>query len=262
MVDFLEKEVKVLSHPLFGDISEPRPNNSPLQAATRSSPLQRSKSSFATTTTVTSEPTAHNITNQSVASRELDSESCLYCGESHPLCMCLKLNSVSQREKIEFLKSKGICFGCLKAAGHMSIECRSRLTCDECHLKHPTILHVHNQDKVLETASITSALVSLQAYGCNGAGDQNCTLSVVPVQVKSNKGDKVLQTYAFLDPGSTATFCTNRLKTKLKLQGKKTNMLLRTIGQERIVKGSVLTGLQVSKLGCNQFMELPETFTH
>ena len=117
--------------------------------------------------------------------------------------------------------------------GHMSKKCRSHLPCDECNLKHPTILNIHNQDKGSkpQETPVSSALVSLQAGGCTG--DQDSTLFIIPVQLKSVKGDKVLQTYAFLDPGSTATFCTSSCMKKLNLQGKKTHVMLRTMGQEK-----------------------------
>ena len=257
MVSFLESQVKVLSHPLFGDISDTRAS-----ASLQSRPSPRShvrESSFATTIAATNhtELTRQDTANQSVASKDLSSELCLYCGELHLLLRCSELNKISQKEKIEFLKTKGICFGCLKP-GHINKQCRGRLVCDECHLNHPTILHVHNQDKL----PVSSALVSLQTYGCTGAGDQDCTLSIVPVQLKSKRGDKVVQTYAFLDPGSTATFCTNRLVRKLNLQGTHTNILLRTLGQESVVNSQILTGLEVSKLDSNEFVDLPETFTH
>lgn len=173
MVNFLENQVKILSHPLFGDISDVRP--SPIMKAVNpSKPLPRSNikgSSFATTVTsashaVTLKSTGHKMQKLPVVSKEMSSESCLYCEESHPLFRCSKLNKIPQREKIEFLRGKGICFGCLKVA-HMSKECRNRLTCDECNLKHPTILHVHNKDKVSRSEETmgSSALVSLQAHG-------------------------------------------------------------------------------------------------
>lgn len=98
---------------------------------------------------------------------------------------------------------------------------------------------------------MSSALVSLQAGGCTGAGDQDCTLSIFPVQLKSVKGDKVLQTYAFLDPGSTATFCTISCIKKLNLPGTKTHIMLRSMGQERVVESQILTGLEVSGLDSN-----------
>ena len=200
MVSFLENQVKMLSHPLFGDISEARPNTSS-QPASRSRPPPRShisESSFVTNTSATNHTVTSELTTPSTSK-----ESCLYCGEVHPLSRCSELSKISQMEKIGFLKAKGVCFGCLKA-GHMNKECRSRLSCDECHQNHPTVLH--NQDETPEIP-VSSALVSLQAYGYTGAGGQDCTLPIVPVKLKSTKGGKVLQTYALLDPGSTATFC-------------------------------------------------------
>lgn len=49
------------------------------------------------------------------------------------------------------------------------------------------------------------------------------------------KGNKIIHTYAFLDPGSTATFCRDKLMHQLNMRGKETfyNILLRTMGQER-----------------------------
>lgn len=47
---------------------------------------------------------------------------------------------------------------------------------------------------------------------------------------------------------------------KLNLQGKRTNILLRTMGQEKVVESQVISGLEVSKLDGNQFVELTETY--
>lgn len=66
------------------------------------------------------------------------------------------------------------------------------------------------------------------------------------VQVKSTKGNDVIQTYAFLDPGSTATFCSEHLMHKLNIIGKITNFLLKTMGHERVVPAYSLLGLEVS----------------
>lgn len=49
------------------------------------------------------------------------------------------------REKIDFLKKRGVCFGCLKV-GHMSKDCNSSLTCDVCNKNHPEILHIEQKD--------------------------------------------------------------------------------------------------------------------
>lgn len=47
---------------------------------------------------------------------------------------------------------------------------------------------------------------------------------------------------------------------KMNLQGTKTNIMLRTMGQERVVESQILPELEVSKLD-DKFFDLPETFT-
>lgn len=47
----------------------------------------------------------------------------------------------------------------------------------------------------------------------------------------------------------------------LNSQGKKSHIMLRTMGQEKVVESQILTGLEVSKLDSNQFVEFPKTFT-
>lgn len=90
----------------------------------------------------------------------------------------------------------------------------------------------------------------LVSSGLTGAGDQDCKLPIVPVQVKSNKGSRIINTYAFLDKGSTAVFCTESLMHKLHLTGREGNILLRTMGQERVVSGHIVSGLEVAALDC------------
>ncbi|XP_077998381.1 uncharacterized protein LOC144451421 [Glandiceps talaboti] len=66
---------------------------------------------------------------------------CCYCQDSHhSLESCQRLERKPVTERLEFLKSWGICFGCLKS-GHMKKDCRRRVTCSHCHKKHPTVLH-------------------------------------------------------------------------------------------------------------------------
>lgn len=152
--------------------------------------------------------------------------------------------------KIGFLKENGICFGCL-CTGHISKDCRKRISCSRCSFKHPTILHK------LEL-HVDNTLVS---SGLTGAGDQDCKLPIVPVQIKSNKGTKVVITYAFLDQGSTAVFCTESLMQKLHLTGRKGRILLRTMGQEKVVSSNIVSGLEVAALEGDKFLELPRAYT-
>lgn len=120
------------------------------------------------------------------------------------------------------------------------------------------ILPNPNLTKLKETA-INSALVS--ADHATGAS-RECALAIMPVQVKVAKGSKTIKTYAFLDPGSLATFCTENLMNQLNAKGRRTEILLRTMGQERPVKSYELTGLEVGSMDGSAYIDLPKVYTH
>nr|XP_054607751.1 uncharacterized protein LOC129167238 [Nothobranchius furzeri] len=266
MVTFLEHQVKILSHPLFVDISETRPSLAAKEVPRNKGSIKTNIKGSTFVTAIAPSDCAISSPSvlpkpqvQPVATRSPAPEACPYCDQSHSLMKCPKLTRIPQKDKIEFLKGKGICFGCFKV-GHMSKECKNRLTCDKCNRKHPTILHSDKEQAKAQETPVSSALVSHKADVCTDGGE-DCTLSIVPVKIKSKKGDQVFQTYAFLDPGSTATFITNKLKKKLNVQGPKINILLRTMGQERLVSSCFATGLEISGLQSNSFVELPEVYT-
>lgn len=145
----------------------------------------------------------------------------------------------------------------------MSKHCRKRISCKTCSLKHPTVLHkepVRSAD-LTERSTEVSVDNTLISSGLTGAGDQDCKLPIVPVQVKSKKGNKTVTTYAFLDQGSTAVFCTESLMNKLNLTGTKRNILLRTMGQEKVVSSNMVSGLEVAALNGEEFLELPKAYT-
>lgn len=266
IVQFLEKQVKIMRDPLFGDIQD---SSSTPKKDVRASELQpRSNikgNSFATTVGMTEKKVDREIR------RERDSpvvKSCLFCGSGHCLDMCPLLERRTHVEKMTFLKEKGVCFCCL-CTGHMSKDCRRRLHCKVCGLKHPTMLHIFAKEKEAdpaqkkEEAETTRAEVSIsvQSSGLTGAGEHDCALSILPVRVKSKKSQRTIITYAFLDPGSSASFCTVDLMRKLNLTGRRTSILLRTMGQEKVVGSHVVSDLEIAGLDEHVFCELPDLYT-
>lgn len=194
-VEFVGKQVKIATDPVFGNIVE-----APLGGRS----LIRSKpkgSSFATSATITGMEDLRK-TNKGV--------SCLCCGEEHFLNSCTMLTKKKHKKKMNFLKKKGICFSCL-CVGHISRDCKKQITCKVCGSEHPSNLHVFQRDKSEEPKqAVGSALISVQSSSLTGAGKDSCALSVLPVCVKSKNGNKIVETYAFLDPGSSVTFCIGR----------------------------------------------------
>lgn len=105
-------------------------------------------------------------------------------------------------------------------------------------------------------------MLPLKTCGQIGAGgDGDCALSIVSVQVKSSKGQSVSQTYAYLDPGSSATFGSERLMHSLKLKGNRTNIVLKTMGNQKTIISTSLIGLDESSLLDDIFYSPPEVFT-
>ncbi|KAJ0002709.1 hypothetical protein NQD34_007858 [Periophthalmus magnuspinnatus] len=169
---------------------------------------------------------------------------------------------MAHKEKIDFLKEKSACFRCL-CTGHISKYCKKRILCLKCGLKHPTVLHKTNEPSAEQTQKSVKVSVdnTLVSSGLTGAGEKTCKLPIVPVQVKAKKGSKVISTYAFLDQGSTGVFCTEKLMHKLHLMGKKVNILLKTMGQEKVVSSYVVPELEVAALRDDTFIDLPKAYT-
>lgn len=66
---------------------------------------------------------------------------CLYCrGGGHAMERCGAMNKVPHKEKMRFLRVKGLCFSCLRQ-GHTSSSCQERVSCKACAQAHHTLLH-------------------------------------------------------------------------------------------------------------------------
>lgn len=145
----------------------------------------------------------------------------------------------------------------------MSKNCQRKISCSKCGQRHPTVLH---KDSVATAEPAERSIQvrvddTLVSSGLTGAGEMDCKLPIVPIQVKAKKGNKIILTYAFLDQGSTAVFCTESLKQKLNLSGKRANILLRTMAQEKVVSSYIVPELEVAALEDGSFIELPKAYT-
>ncbi|XP_061160072.1 uncharacterized protein LOC133170892 isoform X1 [Syngnathus typhle] len=271
LVTFIERHARIMQDPLFGDIQQPLSTKKFLQPKpTSDSKLPfKTKGSFVTAVANTSASAKNDVPKQQSANNKSPvTSSCAICNETHSLTSCKELLSKTHEERVDILKRKGVCFGCL-VKGHLSKDCKRRLTCSVCSKRHPDILHIqrtadgitdHKGNPSGSEMAINSGLVSLE-NGNIGSSDDHCTLAIVPVQVKLSKSNHVVQTYAFLDPGSSATFCTESLRRRLNARGRNHRILLRTMGQEKPTDSIVVSGLEVSSLEGKLFYGLPDVYT-
>ncbi len=269
LVAFIERHVKIISDPLFGDIRDTAgPSSCKVINRMKSQPVSKLRgNSFATTIAqVQTVESSRGLKVDSLGHGSVQKSTCVCCSGSHLLEGCQQFQRKKHRDKISFLKEKELCFSCL-GAGHMSRNCDNRLTCKVCSQIHPSVLHIDKGDrgdtgtKPSKETVAGNITTSHKTCGHTGAGDDRCLLSILPVQVKSIKGDCIINTYAFLDPGSTATFCSEQLMQRLNLTGRRTNFLLQTMGQERVVSAYSVSGLEISGLETNHFYKLPEILT-
>lgn len=177
-------QVKIASDPLFGDIQDlPESGRRESKTGTSWTGTKPRGSSFATNVA----PAEKQIEPVNAKEENLPIKACLYCGAGHSLDVCLLLDKRTQEEKMSFLKENKMGFGCL-CIGHRSRDCKRRLTCRLCNLKHPTLLLIHSKTKPTCSTQANGgsemaregAVVSVQSSGLTGAGKRDCTLSILP----------------------------------------------------------------------------------
>lgn len=263
LLAFIDKQSRAMLDPIYGEVQSTL--NKAVDSRQSKTFLKSNKgSNFATAVLPmsTSGQTKLQLqTNKQPANKNSSNaftKPCMFCNKNHFMEVCESFQAKSNKEKVDFLKAKGMCFGCLEG-GHISKNCQKRMTCNVCKRGHPTVLHIQSQSNKEPISS--DSVLSLATGSDTGAGKKECVLSIVPVKVKMEKGTKCINTYAFLDSGSSATFCTEELARLLHAPGRKTEILLKTMGQEKPVTSLQIAGLEVAALDSDTFLKLPNAFT-
>lgn len=274
LIAFIDKQAKILLDPVFGEIQDPK-TNSNIRKTVTEPPMHKSSCRKSFVTTVSSiEASKQNSQpkkNQGHANVAFN-KPCLFCDYDHAMDSCVKMVDIPHKDKMYFLRTNGLCFACLKQ-GYLTKACKKRLTCQICSKKHPTVLHIKNatldggspnsqidvhkkDDDSKKANSSRPVIMAVVSTEHTGAGSAECKLAIIPVKLKATKGSRVFHTYAFLVPGSSSTFCMERLMRRLNMAGKQIKIMLKTMGQEKPIKTFRLSGLEVSGLDSNYCPEL------
>ncbi|XP_043211215.1 uncharacterized protein LOC122375781 [Amphibalanus amphitrite] len=247
LVSYVAEEARVLSDPLFG---RQTPDKS-VREAQRTEGYGHGRSGRVMATNINSRD---------------QQRKCWFCGEEHLLEDCTTLRSKSMQERREFILKNALCYGCLRKWHRVSV-CSARKFCKLCKGRHPTLLHEDrgsapalqpsekNSDE--SETPVKNGSVGMTQTGAN----LQSNMPVIPVKV----GDgKTVSTYAFLDSGSSACFCTESLLTALQagIHCTPTRLTLETVNPEVTrMKSLIINGIQVSDLEESSFISLPATYT-
>uniref|UniRef100_A0A182R3C6 Peptidase A2 domain-containing protein n=1 Tax=Anopheles funestus TaxID=62324 RepID=A0A182R3C6_ANOFN len=121
---------------------------------------------------------------------------CLICNKPHATVKCYALVKQTPPERVKTAIRKQLCFGCLNSNKHSIKDCKVAKPCGiaGCSDKHNKMLHVKQ-------------VVPIQPEQINSHHDVEVTWTThyQTLPVKLINGDKSIQTYAFLDPGSSLT---------------------------------------------------------
>ncbi len=195
----------------------------------------------------------------SVDSRK-DSLKCLVCDKSHRVSECHSFRDTTPQARMNIAKQKRLCFNCLDYANHGFPQCKRSAGCGMhgCNMRHSVLLHdaltapkdspavqCDTDNGYVNVTTMSTAIKSLCSVSDKPAEG---SLPIVPVIVRGPEQDKYLQTYALLDSGSSNTFCSTELVSKLGLKGKDTRLTLETVNQESDINVSELS-LVVSREG-------------
>ena len=126
---------------------------------------------------------------------------------------------MSQTEKIEFIRSRGICLGCLKY-GHMRKDCRGRKICKKCKGFHPTSLQLDSPASQEQNSNEgIPEVTSHRVEASNAEKHTECYSQslIVPVWLRHEQAPQTKQlVYALLDDQSDACFIRTRFWRKYK----------------------------------------------
>ena len=208
---------------------------------------------------------------------------CIVCKkDNHNLESCFFFVKKPQSEKLDFLKSKGMCYACLQS-GHMANVCTNRLTCAKCKGKHPTCLHLDKPDVTPRVMTATrneeaSASGSFDSSVLDEGAKKNCATALncksecitsgrilhaaVPVRLKKKDGSGYISTYMGLDNFSSDFFIDHELMQLLGYEGKRTSFKLTTMNQSDCrVDSCLLENLEVCSLDNGIRRVVPKVFS-
>ncbi|XP_055622287.1 uncharacterized protein LOC129765875 [Toxorhynchites rutilus septentrionalis] len=145
---------------------------------------------------------------------------CALCSASHRLFQCKNFKQMKTLERREFLAKKGICFKCLNSNDHIMRNCSMKGICgiDGCNKEHNRLLHQRSEYKRNQDTAADVRRGPEETTNIHRQRKEHLYYQIVPITVQN--GERMIDTYAFLDTGSSVTLLDERMANMLELEGK------------------------------------------
>ena len=260
LVKFVQYQAQSLKLPLFGDIRDPSHNN-------KSKPTNSLKPKY--------EKVYATFEPKTDLQYKLPAKSnpCICCGkDNHCLDDCFFFLQKTIENREDFIKSKKLCFGCLKYSNHRSKDCKLRLTCKKCGKSHPTSLHKERKEDrthVMRASynpkwqpTETETLPQAQAFRARtSTANERVVCPSVPVGIRVNNSDQIIVTNMAMDTYSTGCYMDEGLLNLLNITGKNSVLSLTTMeNSSSFVPVKIVENLEIISLVDKESIIIPKLY--
>ena len=275
---FLAKEAEIACNTLLSDQKPKEPNKK-----------QEKKTHVSLNTEVNS--TSGDSENKTSSQDEVF---CAYCDmKNHSTAICNKLGRLNFKDIQEFMKTKHLCFSCLKSEKHGYKTCPKPETCKVCKGNHPTSLHAlrtsskrdkpsNTQEQMLKsnekqnnqysdnagqnvaTHSMTTSSATTAKTNSMPHSHDNSLAWIVPVWVASKRNpNRETLVYALIDSMSDTTYITTDTVQKLNPPCITTSLNMTTMTSENKTLPCLLVpDLIVRAYSEAKWHDLPPAYSH
>ncbi|XP_055590122.1 uncharacterized protein LOC129742271 [Uranotaenia lowii] len=193
-------------------------------------------------------------------SEQVPRKLCVYCSNpSHEVANCSQFKALDVEGRCKVIKQKGMCRNCL--VPHRRWPCRSTKECrvEGCRVRHHSLLH-SNATSSPSNHNVKNQVNRETAYHNHHAVTSYALFRYLPVEIHC--GGEKIETYAFLDDGSSATMIESWIPDKLGITGRVDPLWLSWTGDiSREEKKSQRISVLISAQGSDKMFKMEDVRT-
>ncbi|CAH8650301.1 unnamed protein product, partial [Schistosoma rodhaini] len=177
---------------------------------------------------VTTKSCYHSVLRPKNAS--IASAKCSMCSGDHSVYECRQFLALTTEERLSHVKSKSICFVCLRQ-GHKANECKVTRCCaiEGCSKRHHSLLHKGSAKNKSE-----DKLATVDYCGQDRPVNSHVCLGTIPVRLRAGNAEVV--GYALLDNGSDVTLITSGCLKLLWLNEEESSVTVQTVSGNKATR--------------------------